>query len=171
MSLEKSGHLGHATDIENGVPGVRPPQKELLGRMNDTPMSGRPVLSATGGVKVIALRDGEGGRKSAEVLAGVSVVTRLADLTAAAWTPVAERVPAGDVDAWCWRLAPGETAVLREAVDAGRVLTAQRRRPDGALELVARRANTVPARGALAPADAAWNALRERAWMARGGAA
>ena len=54
-------------------------------------------------------------------------------------------------------------------LDAGRVLTAQRRRPDGALELVARRANTVPARGAFTPADAAWNALRERAWMARGG--
>lgn len=96
-------------------------------------------------------------------------MTRLADLTAAAWTPVAERVPAGDVDAWSWRLAPGETAVLREAVDAGRMLTAQRRRADGALELVARRANTVPARGALAPSDAAWDARRERAWMARGG--
>lgn len=69
------------------------------------------------------------------------------------------------------RLAPCETAVFRDAVDAGRVLTAQRRRADGALELVARCVNTVPARGALAPADAAWDALRERAWMARGGAA
>lgn len=67
-------------------------------------------------------------------------MTRLADLTPDAWTPVADRVPAGAVDAWSWRLAPCETAVFREAVDAGRLLAAHRRRADGGVELVARRA-------------------------------
>lgn len=91
-------------------------------------------------------------------------MTRLSDLTPAAWTPVAERVPAGAVDAWSWHLAPCETAVFREALDAGNVLTAQRRRTtDGCFELVARRRAAPRAERA----DAAGDAGRER--MARGG--
>ena len=67
-------------------------------------------------------------------------MTRLDDITPAAWTPVAERVQAGAVDVWDWRLSPPDEATLRAGMELGRpFLTAQRREPDGRLVPLARR--------------------------------
>lgn len=64
---------------------------------------------------------------------------RLADIAPAAWVPVATRVQAGAVDAWDWRLSWWDQSLFAGAVEAGHVLTAQRREPDGRIVLLARR--------------------------------
>lgn len=65
---------------------------------------------------------------------------RLDDITPDAWMPVAERVQAGAVDVWDWRMPAFDAATLRAALDIGRpFLTAQRREPDGRVVLLARR--------------------------------
>ena len=67
-------------------------------------------------------------------------MTRLDDITSAAWVPVAVRVQAGAVDVWHWRMSAFDAATLRAALDIGRpFLTAQRREPDGGVVLLARR--------------------------------
>lgn len=62
-----------------------------------------------------------------------------------AWTPVADRVSAGDANRWAYRITAWERMMLDAAVKAGTALIAQRRTPAGLVLLSHRVTPTHPA--------------------------